>query len=204
MKPKVSAVFLNVPFDKAYEKYFLALIAAVVSVGRAPRTVLELPEHGQGRLSRLVKHLHDCELSLHDLSRVGTPVRFNMPFELGLACALSHFKPPHAYVLLERKRYRLDQTLSDIKGRDPYVYGESVRRLIASVIGALRRKSGANPLPQEVFGLYMALCAMAKDIKRRSGSGSLYERSVFEDAVAAATLLAADAGFISGPGSRVA
>ena len=107
-------------------------------------------------------------------------------------------------MLLERKRLRLDQSLSDIKGRDPYVYGQSVRKLIASVVGALRRTSGANPLPQEVFTLYMALRAMAKDIKHRSGASTLYERVAFEDTVAVATLLAADAGFILGSGSRTA
>ena len=36
-------VFLNVPFDKAYERQFVALIAALVAIGRTPRCVLELP-----------------------------------------------------------------------------------------------------------------------------------------------------------------
>lgn len=196
MKPKVSAVFLNVPFDKEYERYFIALIAAVVSVGRVPRTVLELPEHGQGRLSRLVEHLCACELSLHDLSRVGIPARFNMPFELGLACALAHIRKPHAYVLLERKAYRLDRTLSDIKGRDPYIYGKSVRKLIGHVVGALQRENGVNPTPRQVFGLYLNLRTMSKNIKRQLNSDTLYHRSGFAEMVGAATSLAADAGFI--------
>jgi len=36
-------VYLNVPFDKAYERQFVALIAALVAIGRTPRCVLELP-----------------------------------------------------------------------------------------------------------------------------------------------------------------
>jgi hypothetical protein len=124
-----------------------------------------------------------------------------MPFELGLACAMSHLNPPHAYVLLERKRYRLGKTLSDI-GREPYVYNKSVRRLIASVLGVLRRSSGTNPPPEQVFNLYTGLCAIAADIKQRSGLGTLYEKAPFEDIVAAATLLASDAGFMPGRGTH--
>src|SRR5262245_19348009 len=115
MTPRVSGVFLNVPFDKNYEPYFLALIASVVAVGRVPRSVIELPELGLGRLSRLLTHIGGCDVSIHDLSRVGVPVRFNMPFELGLACAVASQAKSHAYILLERKPYRLDRTLSDIK-----------------------------------------------------------------------------------------
>jgi hypothetical protein len=37
-------VFLNVPFDAKYEKQFVALIASLISLGRIPRTVLELLE----------------------------------------------------------------------------------------------------------------------------------------------------------------
>src|SRR5437016_5813575 len=85
-------VFLNVPFDKAYERQFVALIAAIVAIGRTPRCVLELPELGRGRLNRLFQHLRQCGVSVHDLSRVGTPVRFNMPFELGMACAISELE----------------------------------------------------------------------------------------------------------------
>ena len=81
-------VFLNVPFDIGYERLFVALISALVSLGRVPRCVLEIPEQGIGRLSRIFRLVRTCPVSVHDLSRVGQPVRFNMPFELGLAVAL--------------------------------------------------------------------------------------------------------------------
>ena len=105
-------------------------------------------------------------------------------------------KPPHAYILLERKAYRLDRTLSDIKGRDPYVYGKSVRTLIASVLDALRRSSGTNPSTQEVFSVYRALIVIVGDLKREQGVNTLYRRSLFQDTVASAAVLAAKSGLI--------
>jgi len=38
------SVFLNVPFDQAYEPIFVALITSLVALGRNPRCVLEIPE----------------------------------------------------------------------------------------------------------------------------------------------------------------
>src|SRR3972149_2701488 len=105
-----TAVFLNVPFDTRYEPLFVALIATLTSIGRKPRTVLELPEQGQGRLSRIIEPLEACQVSLHDLSRVGPPARFNMPFELGLAYAVRRYDPTEkkrSLVLLESVNHRL-------------------------------------------------------------------------------------------------
>ena len=104
------SVFLNVPFDAGYEGNFVALIASIIAVGRVPRCVLELPELGGGRLSRLFELLEQCRVSIHDLSRVNMPVRFNMPFELGLACALARYRKPHDYILMEKKPIRFRKT----------------------------------------------------------------------------------------------
>src|ERR1035441_2238158 len=78
-------VFLNTPFDKPYERLFVALIGVLVALGRIPRCVLEIPEMGNGRQARILDLMQSCSFSIHDLSRVGLPVRFNMPFELELA-----------------------------------------------------------------------------------------------------------------------
>jgi hypothetical protein len=50
-------------------------------------------EKGDGRLTRIVELMHACRMSIHDLSRIGRPARFNMPFELGLACSLKVANP---------------------------------------------------------------------------------------------------------------
>jgi len=86
------SVFLNVPFDKGYESLFVSLISALVSLGRVPHCVLEVPDPGIGRLPRILRLIRSCPVSMRDLSRVGLPVRFNMPFELGIAVALSRIE----------------------------------------------------------------------------------------------------------------
>ena len=89
-------VFINAPFDAAYEPLFVTLVGTLVFLGQQPHCVLEVPEKGDGRLQRILDLIRTCRTSVHELSRVGTPVRFNMPFELGLACALK-LENPAAY-----------------------------------------------------------------------------------------------------------
>src|SRR2546421_6737362 len=91
--PESTHVFINAPFDPSYESLFVTLVGALVFLGQEPHCVLEVPEKGEGRLARIFDLMHSCRLSIHDLSRVGTPARFNMPFELGLACALKLADP---------------------------------------------------------------------------------------------------------------
>lgn len=61
------SVFLNVPFDRAYEPFFVTLVSALISLGQTPRCVLEVRERGQGRLARIYELLRSCGVSIHDL-----------------------------------------------------------------------------------------------------------------------------------------
>jgi hypothetical protein len=90
-KPRVDkdSVFLNIPYDAAFERLFLAYIAATSAFGFTPRATLEIP-FGERRLDRILALILESRYSIHDLSRVQldrkapcTP-RFNMPFDLGL------------------------------------------------------------------------------------------------------------------------
>jgi hypothetical protein len=175
------SVFLNVPFDRGYEPQFIALMAAIIAIGRTPRCVLEIAEVGAGRLSRILGLINECEVSVHDLSRVGTPARFNMPFELGLACAISRLRRRHAFILLEREPHRLQRTLSDLNGHDPYIHGGRVRGTIDCVVNALRPRHGA-PDPHDVYRLYRTMCAAAGSLAH--GKGSVFSRSMFLDLIA--------------------
>lgn len=183
------SVFLNVPYDSAYEKQFLALIASTIALGRTPRCVLEVAEGGLGRLSRLVNIIAQCEVSVHDLSRVGLPARFNMPFELGLACAIAEVQPPHVFVLLEKVPYRIQRTLSDVNGRDPYIHGGTIRGTIRCILDALRT-ARRGPSVQDVFSLYRNLAVVSTAVKRSSGTKTLFTRSNFLDVVEAGVELA--------------
>ena len=104
------SVFLNIPYDDAFENLYLAYITGVSAFGLKPRAALEIPSSNR-RLERILDLIQQCEYSVHDLSRVEldrTPPRtprFNMPFELGLTVALEKIAiPGHAWVVCESVR----------------------------------------------------------------------------------------------------
>ena len=118
-------VFLNAPYDAEYEQDSLALIAALISIGRIPRCAVEEPVLGRNRMARIFKFIRSCKVSIHDLCRVTLPPRFNIPFALGIAFTLWKLHG-HKFIILESKRYQMDINLSDFKGVDPLM------RLISS------------------------------------------------------------------------
>ena len=133
--PDPKAVFVNVPFDAAYEPLFVTLVGTLVFLGQKPHCVLEVREKGDGRLIRILDLMRTCRMSVHDLSRTGTPVRFNMPFELGLACALKLQHPTDYEVfVLDAIPYRIDRTLSDYKGRDPLMHGGTCNGMLTGLL----------------------------------------------------------------------
>jgi hypothetical protein len=135
--PDPKDVFINAPFDDRYEPLFVALVGMLVFLGQKPRCVLEIREQGDGRLARILDLIRACRISVHDLSRVSTPVRFNMPFELGIACALKLLHPLEYEVLvLDTTPYRLDKTLSDYKGRDPLIHYGTIDGLLTCLLDA--------------------------------------------------------------------
>ncbi|MBI3491235.1 MAG: hypothetical protein HY047_05560 [Acidobacteria bacterium] len=117
-------VFINLPFDSRHERRYIGLIAGLVGLGLNPRCVLEVPP-SRDRLRRLVALIRDCRTSIHDLSEVrlsrrgryAVP-RFNMPFELGLAVAISDARRTrlrHEWRVMEAEPFRINESLSDLK-----------------------------------------------------------------------------------------
>ena len=198
-RPDESAVFLNVPFDPSYEPLFLALIAAITAIGRVPRCVLELPDQGEGRLSRILRLMGSCAVSIHDLSRVGIPARFNMPFELGLAYAIRHATSPNSpyrFVLLERVAHRLSRTLSDVSAHDPEIHAGRPLGVIASVLDSLGT-GRQMPSSDDVHRQWRRLMRAARSLRRAERRQTIFSASLFKRTVAASTELASRAGFIA-------
>lgn len=194
-KPFEHSVFINIPYDKSYENIFVAMVASLVSIGKIPRCTLEIAESGEGRLNRIYELLEECAVSIHDLSHVRTPVRFNMPFELGIACSLKRYKGSHSYILFEKVGYRLDRTLSDIKGRDPYIYKGSMLGIVNCVLDALGSETCRHK-PSRVHKFAQDLLRIAKDTKKERKIESIFKRAVFHELINVALTLAVDRGFI--------
>lgn len=187
------AVFLNVPYDRGYERLFLALIAALLALGRKPRCTLELPDFGQGRPDRILGLLQSCRMSFHDLSRLGVPARLNMPFELGFAYALRALRGSHDIVVLEGRAYRLDRTLSDLKKTDHHVHEGKPRVLVSCVLDVLG-EGEADPDPQTVVEVYRELVRVADGLKQRYRRSTVYYAAVYRGLLTAGTVLVQKAG----------
>lgn len=191
-KAASSRVFLNVPYDGDYEPVLVALTAALVALGRVPQLTFQIPDGGQGRMPRIFKLLRSCRVSFHDLSAVAIPVRFNMPFELGLACAIKAQRPSaHDFLILEKKAHRFEKHLSDLKGVDPKIHRGKPIGAICAVLEVLDRPGG-NPSPAEVMRLYRCLWRLLPKIKARHGNRSLFSRQVYGRLVTVGYVIAPD------------
>jgi len=191
--PDPTAVFLNVPYDKSYQPLFVSLVSTLVHLGKQPRCVLEIPETGQGRLRRIVALLHSCGVSIHDLSRQGQPARFNMPFELGLSWSLTLGGQGHEVILMDSQPHRLDKVLSDLKGHDPLIHGNSCDRLIAGVLDVYEIR-GVVPSVNELVEEARTLRRLGQEISRRYRTETVFRAAPYRALVEAAIRRAADRG----------
>lgn len=152
------SVFLNCPFDVAYEACFEALVFSVLACGFHPRCALEAVDSGAARLERISRIIRGCRYGIHDLSRVEVGAssrlpRFNMPFELGLDIGARTFGSGllrrKALLVLDAEPYRYQATLSDIAGQDIRHHGGSPEHIITGVRDWLRIHSDC-PVPGPV------------------------------------------------------
>ena len=193
-KPRKSRdrVFLNIPYDKKFERLFLAYIAGISAFGLVPRATLEIPDSSR-RLDKILRLIRHCRYSLHDLSRVQldrhaprTP-RFNMPFELGLSVAEAQRKAGKpCWFVFETVEQRMEKSLSDLKGTDPRIHRGTVEGVFGELCNIFRRR-GRQPSVQQMRRIYRKLRDNRMTILRASGSQTLYKKRVFDDVCVAAS-----------------
>jgi|SRR5208282_3676451 len=195
-RARQESAFLNIPYDRRYETLYLAFIAGLCAFGLTPRATIEIPG-GKRRLERIIELIRGCEYSFHDLSRVqldrkspATP-RFNMPFELALAVdwALGT-NSKHEWFVFESRAHRLEKSLSDLNGTDPYVHDGNAHGVLRELTNALTRKIHPPSL-DELKAIYRDLSKEARKIKQSRG-GSLFEARPFQDLAVLARQLAED------------
>ena len=186
--PPETAVFLNVPFDRAYERTFVALIAGLCMLGCKPRCVLEIPAT-KDRLNRLFALIQECGISIHDLSRAsGYPPRFNMPFELGLAAALGlQSNGDHRFFIMERVPYRVQKTLSDVNGYDTHIHNGSIAAVTAALLDFIESTRPVEP--DGVVAVARALWAAARKMKADHRAETVFRPAIFRKLVVVGTEL---------------
>jgi hypothetical protein len=193
------SVFLNVPFDEAYRPLFIALIAGLSALGLKPRCVLEVAAHRSDRLQRILDLIAVCGASIHDLSRVSLSgklkvPRFNMPFELGLAMAFSRVQGHRVFVLEERP-FRLQATLSDLNGYDPYLHNGTQQGMLRCLLDCFAAP-GKAPSSTLLTRLTRRLTRVVEKLEREHGVSSPFYPVLFRQTTDAATGLAKEDGLI--------
>ncbi|MBM4297055.1 MAG: hypothetical protein FJ143_04880, partial [Deltaproteobacteria bacterium] len=120
-------VFLNVPFDKPYQKLLDALVFAVHDCGLIARCALEQDDGGEIRMEKIYSIIKSARFGIHDLSRTTLDnkfrlPRFNMPFELGVFLDARKFgagdQLRKSCLILDRDQHRYQVFCSDIAGQD--------------------------------------------------------------------------------------
>lgn len=189
-------MFLNIPYDQAFESLYLAYIAGLCAFRLAPRATLQIPGGGR-RLDRILDLIGSCRYSFHDLSRVelslkrpATP-RFNMPFELGLAVAWQRFKEPsHTWCVFESRSWRAGKSLSDLSGTDVYVHDGTPTGVFRELCNALVL-ADHQPTVAQMAVIYRGLRRRLPSVIKSAGAKSAFEARVFADLIVVAKGLAA-------------
>ncbi len=185
------AVFLNIPYDRRFERLYVAYVVGLTTLGFVPRCTLGMPSDSR-RLKRISDLIKRCRYSIHDLSRVqrdrGAP-RFNMPFELGIAVAwATQNSTRHSWVAFEEEQYRPLRSISDLNGNDFHIHEGTVVGVMRELCNAFVRRSKPPTVPF-MMRVYRKLRKRIPQIQHLAGAASLFEARVFNDMCVAAAEL---------------
>lgn len=136
------SVFINCPFDEAFEPILQAILFCVLSLGKIPRLATERNDGAENRLEKIRGLIEGSKYSIHDLSRCqatkkGEHFRLNMPFELGIDYGCRQYfgngRDEKRFLILEEKKYRFQAAISDIAGSDIEAHGADYRKAVKAV-----------------------------------------------------------------------
>src|SRR6266702_204684 len=187
------SVFINIPYDKQFEKLYLAYIVGLVELGLTPNITLGITD-GTARIDRIFELLKSCRYSVHDLSRVEidrkpppTP-RFNMPFELGLAFAWSRLTPAnHDFFVFESVNRRAQKSLSDLSGTDFNIHDCTAKGIMRELRNAFARRENRPTVPR-MMESYKELIRSLPALRKAAGTADLFQAGIFNDIVTTSTL----------------
>ena len=184
-QPNPNAVFLNIPYDVEFHSLYVAYIVGLYQLGLEPFVTSGIPG-GERRLDRILELIQSCRYSIHDLSRVEVSVappatpRFNMPLELGLTITWAKLHPKrHTWFLWESTPHRLQKSMSDLDGTDPYIHSGTVEGILSELRNAFVR-DGA-PQIQKMVAAYGVVEDSIEKIMAGAGTRNLYTASAFRD-----------------------
>ena len=135
---------------------FRAIIFAVVDCGYSPRSAQENDDIGDIRLHKIQNIIEDSMYGIHDISHMeldktsGLP-RFNMPLELGIFLGAKRYgqgrQKKKRTLILDKERYRYNESISDISGQDIKSHNGDEEKAIRCVRDWLNSTSRTKGLP---------------------------------------------------------
>lgn len=155
-------IFINCPFDAAYEPILQAILFCLIYLGFEPRIASERRDSSEYRLEKIVGLIISAKYSIHDLSHAqardaGEFYRLNMPFELGIDYGCRQFMggkfQDKRFLILEEERHRYKAALSDLAGCDIAVHRGRFDEAIRQVRNWLATETDA-PSPTRIINAY--------------------------------------------------
>jgi hypothetical protein len=176
-KPKYSrSVFVNCPFDAAYQPFFRALTFTVEDCGFFARCAVEADDSGEARAGKIIRLIRESQFGIHDISRTelgGNQLpRFNMPYEFGIFIGFKYAggarQQRKQVLVLDREKYRYQQFLSDIAGQDIRSHDNQPEQLIQQVRHWLQYRAQTHlPGAAHVIQRFNAFQAQTSEIVAR-------------------------------------
>lgn len=189
-----NACFVNIPYDKKFERLYLAYIVGLTALGLVPRATLGFPRDSR-RLERIFNLIQSCRFSVHDLSRIELDpkpprsARFNMPFGLGLTVAWASLNPQqHVWVGCDAVQHRPLKSISDLNGTDFHIHSGTIAGVLNALCNAFVSRTQRPTVPR-MMGVYRLLRRAIPDLQKDAGAADLFQARIFDDLVVAARRL---------------
>jgi hypothetical protein len=108
-----------------------------------------------------------------------------MPFELGVAVTWSVLQPKfHEWFVFEEQPHRLQRSLSDVSGTDPYIHHSDPEQILVQTCNVFVR-TAARPSVEELGVVLAAVRRAAHEL--RAQHHDLFGARAFDELVLAAT-----------------
>ena len=128
-------------------------------------------------MGRLFKLMYSCRSSVHDLSYRGAEFRYNMPFELGVAYAMSRLEGQRKLVVVEARKRDLLKTLTDLRHFDPKMHGMRGKRAMALIYESFISPS-ISDAEEMGFRIYPRIVGTLSEY--RGGKSTIFNKRSFQ------------------------
>jgi hypothetical protein len=178
------SVFINCPYDGAFEPLFHAIVLTVAALGFTPRSAGETEGEADPRMVRIARGLLGSKYSIHDLSRfqgegAENLARFNMPLELGMALGIRYLgqvegrtsKATHNWLVLVPENFVHQKFISDLAGYDASDHDQTPRKVIQRVAKWLRSQpdfKSPRPEAKAILDAFPQFEKLLEVVKERS------------------------------------